>query len=392
VNLATSNASESLRILLLSQQEGTYEELARLLASRGWQRGLSHVWDSSLALPRAREMAADIVLVDDPLADVDTSALIHQLSGQLPQVAIVVLIREDALQRAQEAVLAGARGFLTKPMRPDDVLTTLERVAARKQERPPAAPAIAGSLVVFCSPKGGTGRTTLALNTAVSLLMQTKQPTVLVDADFAAPALDVALNLDRQRTIDDLLGRLDSLDDELVNGVLASHASGLRVLLAPPRAVHHKDIQVHEADAILGQLERMFAWTVVDLGLPVSEAMFGFLEGADRVIVSVLPEIVGLRNTRLLLDDLSDRGLREERVWLVLSCATMRGGISEDDIEKRLRIPVRHRIPADQPLVTHCINRGVPLVLSHRYSAVARAINSLARQLADDLMPAPGKR
>lgn len=390
--MATSNAQEGLRILLLSQQEGTYEELARLLASRGWHRGLSHVWDSRLAFPRARETGADIVLVDDPLSDVDTSALIHQLSEQLPHVAIVALVRQDALQRAQEAVLAGARGFLTKPMRPDDVLITLERVAARKQEKPPSAPPMAGRLVVFCSPKGGTGRTTLALNTAVSLLTQTKQPTVLVDADFAAPALDVALNLDRQRTIDDLLGRLDSLDDELVHGVLASHASGLRVLLAPPSGAQEKSIRVHEADAILGQLERMFAWVVVDLGLPLNEAMFGFLEGADRVIVSVLPEIVGLRNTRLLLDDFSRRGLREDKVWLVLSCATMRGGISEDDIEKRLRVTVRHRIPVDQPLVTYCINRGVPLVLSHRYSAVARAINSLARQLADDLAPASGKR
>jgi len=250
----------------------------------------------------------------------------------------------------------------------------------------------AGRIVAFCAPKGGTGRTTLALNTALSLQTQTKQPAVMVDADYAAPALDVALNLDRSRTIDDLLDRLHSLDDELLRGVLASHASGLQVLLAPPPEATAKHISVPDADAILGQLERMFGWVVVDLGLPLNETAFGFLEGADRVIVTVLPEMVGLRNTRLLLDRLLERGLGQERVWLVLNCATLRGGIGQADIERRLRVPVRHRIPADQPLVTHSINRGVPLVLSHRRSAVARAIRGLGRKLAEELLGEDVKR
>ncbi|MBM4429837.1 MAG: hypothetical protein FJ026_05730 [Chloroflexi bacterium] len=50
---------------------------------------------------------------------------------------------------------------------------------------------------------------------------------------------------------------------------------------------------------------------------------------------------------------------------------------------------MRCRIPDDQPLATLSINRGVPLVVSHRRSALARAIRKLARQLMEDL-PAVG--
>ena len=129
----------------------------------------------------------------------------------------------------------------------------------------------------------------------------------------------------------------------------------------------------------------MFSWVIVDLGLPLDETAFAFLDGADRTIMTVLPEMVGLRNTGLMLDELRGRGLAEEKIWLVLNRATMRGGVSQSDIQERLRLGVTYRCPDDQPLATHSINRGVPLVMSHPRSAVGRAIRKLAQQLIEEL-------
>jgi len=90
-------------------------------------------------------------------------------------------------------------------------------------------------VVVFCAPKGGTGRTTLAINTSIGILQVTGQPVVLVDADYAAPAVDVALNLRGSRDVSELRPKMLQLDQDLVASVLARHESGLSVLLAPPR-------------------------------------------------------------------------------------------------------------------------------------------------------------
>jgi pilus assembly protein CpaE len=62
----------------------------------------------------------------------------------------------------------------------------------------------------------------------------------------------------------------------------------------------------------------------------------------------------------------------------------MKGGVSAADIEMRLHVPVRYRVPDDQPLATHSVNRGVPLLISHPRSAVGRAIRGLGRLLAAD--------
>jgi pilus assembly protein CpaE len=208
-----------------------------------------------------------------------------------------------------------------------------------------------------------------------------------VDADFSAPAIDVALNVAANRTILDLLPQMGRLDPDLVAAVLADHASGLRVLLAPPPADLTHGISLPQVQQVLVWLKRMFPWVVVDLGLPLDETAFAFLDGADRIAISVLPEMVGLRNTRLMLDQLYLRGYSNEKIWLILNRFSMRGGIPQADIEARLRVAVQHTIPDDQPLATLSINRGVPLVVSHSGSALAKAFGGFAGALASDLPP-----
>jgi len=386
--LATPISGQTLRILLVSAREGARDEVVDALAGWAGDQRLYWVSQPDLAPARAQDLVPQVILVDDALAGANAIALIRELAARVPRAAILALVEEEAMGQARQAVLAGARGFVTKPLQADDLVTTLRQVLAPRR-RPPleaeAAEVAAGRIVVFCAPKGGTGRTTLALNTAVSLRMATKQPVVLVDADYSAPALDVALNLHSQRNVSDLLSRLARLDGDLISGVLATHASGIQVLLAPPPVDLSNPISLPQVQHILVQLKRMFPWVIVDLGLPLDEMALAFLDGADCIIMSVVPEMVGLRNTRLMLDQLQERGYAEEKVWLVLNRSTMRGGVTRSDIEERLRVPLTYRIPDDQPLATHSINRGVPLVVSHRRSAVGRAIRKLAKRLMEEL-------
>jgi hypothetical protein len=107
--------------------------------------------------------------------------------------------------------------------------------------------------------------------------------------------------------------------------------------------------------------------------------------------MTVLPEMVALRNTRLMLDRLRDQGYDPGKIWLVLNRAGMAGGVPASEIEKRLGLGLAHHVPHDQRLATYSINRGVPLVISHRRSAMARAVGQLARALSEtNLSGQPG--
>jgi len=389
--LAILSSGETLRLLLVSVREATRDEVGDALTGRVDDYRLYWVSQSELALPRAREVSPHVILVDDVRGAADMSELISRLAGQVPGAAILALVEAEAMARARQAVLAGARGFITKPLQVEEFVATLRQVLSSRpsfveadEEEESEAPL--GRTIVFCAPRGGTGRTTLAINTAISLRQITNMPVVLVDADYAAPALDVALNLPEERDISDLLPRLSLLDEELIFGVLARHVSGIHVLLAPPPADLASPVSPSQAQEVLHWLRRLFPWVIVDVGLPMDETAFAFLDSADRIILCVLPEMAGLRNTRLMLDQFKGRGYPERKTWLVLNRATMNGGISAGDIEERLHVHIAYRIPDDQPLATHSINRGVPLVMSHRRSALARAFRDLARRLAEEMM------
>ena len=383
-------SGETLRILLVSREEAVRDEVGEVLAGRAGDHRLYWVSQPDLAGGRAQDVLPHAIVVDDDLGGANPVTLVSQLSVRLPTTAILMLVGADAVGVARQAVLSGARGFVMKPIQGDELVAALRQVLASRAappapEHPQGSP---GRIVVFCAPKGGTGRTTMAINTAICLHKETREPVVLVDADFASPALDVALNLDASRNIIDLLPQMGRLDADLVASILADHASGVHALLAPPPADLTHPISLPQVQQVLVWLKRMYPWVMVDLGLPLDETAFAFLDGADRIVMSLLPEMVGLRNTRLMLDQLHARGYPSEKVWLVLNRATMRGGVPVPDIEARLHVSVRRTIPDDQPLATHSVNRGVPLVMSHGGSALAKAYRVLAAELAEDVASA----
>ena len=144
-----------------------------------------------------------------------------------------------------------------------------------------------------------------------------------------------------------------------LSGILAQHTSGIRVLQAPPPAELGSPISVPQVQQLLAQLKRMYGWVVVDLGLPLDEAGC-LLDAADRIVVTLLPEMTGLRNIRLMLNQFRGRGYAGDKVYLVLNRATMPSAVAKGDIEKRLNVRIQHTIPDDQALASYSINRGVP--------------------------------
>ena len=84
-------------------------------------------------------------------------------------------------------------------------------------------------------PKGGVGRTTLAVNLAVAAATELGQRTCLVDGSFQFGDVGVLLNLNpKNKSIADLIPELEDGETESLDTFLINHSAGIRVLLAPP--------------------------------------------------------------------------------------------------------------------------------------------------------------
>ncbi|NLD43734.1 MAG: MinD/ParA family protein, partial [Chloroflexi bacterium] len=374
------------RILVVCPREEAPEEIRAALSGRYANAQVHWVSQDSLALNRAEDLQVDVVLAYADLGAEATVSLVRRLAQSLPEVAVLVLVPWDGMALARHAVLAGARGFLMQPIDPEELnrsLTEALRAApkAHAVAAEEAGPRREGQVIVFCAPKGGTGRTTLAVNTALSLRGVTAERAIIVDADWAAPAIDVALNLKHMHDLGDLLPRMAGLDEALVDAVLVEHSTGVKALLAPPPTRGAPLINPAQVQLLFSVLRRMAEWVVVDLGLPLDETAFSFLAEADRVVLNVLPEMIGLRNTRRVLERMLAHGVPRRRILVVVNRATLIGGMPLTDIQGRLGIEVAYQIPDDQPTVTSSVNRGVPLVVDRRYTALARAMREFAQRL-----------
>lgn len=375
--------SDALRILVVGSGEECLRETECALGRYADRVDLRWVSQADLAPLRAADLRPHLVLVYD---DIGPERLVA-LSRELPTVtdaSIVAVVAPEHGDLARRAVLAGVRGFFVRPLSADHIASLMAESAsghAPRRHRPVDASQRAGRVIVFCSPKGGTGRTTLAVNTAISLHALSGESVVIVDADYASPAIDVALNLHDAPDVSVLLERLGRLDAEIMDAALATHASGVRALLAPPPSEDSAPRTLPEVEGIVNALREVASWVIVDLGPPMDERAQAFLVEADLVVVNVVPEAIGLRNAGRLLEWLWERGMPPELTLVVLNRADLPVGLRPEEVGKHLAVPIAFEIPDDQALATESVNRGAPIVLDGHHTAVAEAVREFARRL-----------
>lgn len=97
-------------------------------------------WTVTAELGSARELAAwmlggacDVLVLDLSLPDGDGLVLLRHVLAQRPELAIVVLSMHDGALFVQDALSAGARGYVTKRSAPDELVEAIR--AAGRGER-----------------------------------------------------------------------------------------------------------------------------------------------------------------------------------------------------------------------------------------------------------------
>jgi pilus assembly protein CpaE len=302
-------------------------------------------------------------------------------------------------------MLAGAREFLVKPFSSDELTSSIRQVYTREREKlsriainnpapvggtaaPPPATTPRGDeepgrIIAVFGPKGGVGRTTLAVNLAVAAATELGQRTCLVDASFQFGDVGVLLNLNpKNKSIADLIpeleaGEVDSLDSFLIN-----HSAGIRVLLAPPSPEMAELITPAGTKRMLEALRATHDLVIVDCMSSFNDTTLAILDLADTVLTMLSLEITSIKNIRLFLEVAEQLGYGSDKVRLVLNRADSSLGIRVADVEHSIGRRVDHTIVSDGRSVVYALNRGVPFFLSNREAQVSQDVLRLAQAVA----------
>jgi pilus assembly protein CpaE len=398
-NSGANGSMPKIGVLIVDDISDTRENLSKLLMFERDIEVVGTAGSGPEALDEARRLLPDVVLMDINMPEMDGIKAAEMLNGEMPSVGIIMMSVQGEQDYLRRAMLAGAREFLVKPFSGDDLVRSIRHVHRLESSKraiqgtmalpgtgllgmkPGEEDAHLGKVMTVVSPKGGVGRSTLAANLAVALKLSTQKKVALVDGSLYFGDLGVMLNLLSNKTICDAVEHIDDLDIDLLNDIMVTHSSGVKVLLAPPQPEMAELVTAEHIRRVLVELSNTFDYVVVDTWPSFADTVLTAMDLADSILLVMSLEMTAIKDVKLYLEVVEKLSYPAEKVNLVLNRAGSTGGIKVEAVEETLRHKILVGLSNDGAAMLMAINQGVPLVISAREHPFSRDIYRLARLL-----------
>ncbi len=393
---------EKIRVVIVDDVGETRENIRRMLQFDNNLDVVGMARTGKEALQLSQQAKPDVIIMDINMPDMDGITATQEIKKKSPYIQVIILSVQSDPSYMRKAMLAGARDFLTKPPMIDELTDAVKRAGVLAQdERRKAVQAFPtnqmdgakmmsggtsapqGKIVVVYSPKGGTGRTTIAINLAIALRTDENTKVALVDANLRFGDVAVFLNEQGKNTILDLTPRVDELDTDIISEVMVTHrSSGVDLLAAPPRPEMAEEVTGEQVSKLLAYLRRIYQYIIVDTTSDLTEAVQAGLDAADQILLITTQDIPSIKNANLFLSLSDATGIKRDRIFFIMNKFDKRISIMPDRVGASLRQEILSVIPFDDKVVGNSVNRGNPFMLdSNKTQPVGRSISQLAETL-----------
>ena len=327
----------------------------------------------------------EYAIVIGPAVDLEAAAaLADTLRVTRPTISVILIRRRVDTSVLAEALRSGMRevvderdltGLGSAINRAQQVWQALTGAAAASPEGK------RGTLVTVFSPKGGVGKTTLAVNLALGLSDRGTARVCLVDLDLAFGDVAITLQLFPARTMADVVHLESGLDFPVLEPLLTTYNEGVSALVAPVQPDAKDSIPAPLIGRVLNLLKRNFDYVVVDTSPSFDEYALQAFDETDEMLLVTTLDVPTLKNVKVAVETLDLLNFPKSKRHLVLNRADDKVGLTPDKVESTLDMTIAAAIPTSSQ-VAHATNSGEPIMSAQPRHAVSQAIGALARRLA----------
>ena len=378
-----------INVLLVTGRDPVSDWLIATLRTEGGVVLAGSVPTLERAMIMLGQRKVDVILLDSAVPDAKQLDRLQAIAAMPYSPAIILVVTPAEMPFVQQALFAGARGFLLKPFTHQQLTESLRQTYSilmqQRQTISTGATTTAhtetAKIVVVFSLKGGVGRTSITTNLSIALQQETRKRVTLVDGDLRFGDVDIAVNLIARKSVADLLAYVNELDSALIESALIEHGSGIRVLLAPP----YFDPALESDEGRLAHVIKSLAavqngYVIIDAPIDLGESTLNLLDVSQRVLLVTSASVASLRATKRFLELARKMDYPDNKILLVVN-SYRKDDIAVDDIERHLNWAISATVPSDPVAMALSLNQGQPIVMRDRNHPISKAILKLARQL-----------
>ena len=339
-------------------------------------------------------LGADAILIICSAPSPEVLGLVADESAADRPLPVIVVCGGTPGDFVQQVFDAGAEDILPlteiTAMGPQ-VVFAVEKALTRRTVAPAIAPTgDGGDIICVLGPKGGTGKTLTSSNLAVALAGRGKR-VALVDLDLQFGDLGLVMGLKPERSIFDLVTSGGSLDAQKLSAFMATHESGVHVLLAPTRPDQASAITSDFLRDLYEVMRSRYDYVVVDTPPGFTAEVIATIDAAAAVCLIGTLDAPSLKNAKLGAETLELMGYPADRVRVVLNRADSKVGVSHADVVTVLGRAPDVLIPSSRDVV-RSVNAGTPIVASLPRSEAAKGFEALATIFLRASAPAEQRR
>jgi len=352
---------------------------------RYWRDGLLRGHPSQVVEELAGT-GADVVAIGPGIHIDSVLDLARAFDRERPEV-VVLIVAEPTADLWGQAVRAGVRDVVAPTAVGDDLRASFDhaietagsrhsRMTVDADTRQPSTRVIA-----IISPKGGSGKTTVATNLAVGLAQVAPHQVVLIDLDLQFGDVASALRLTPEHTIADT-ARTGVLDTTTLKVLLTPHPAELFALCAPESLAQADDLDPEHLAQVVRPLSSEFKYIVIDTCAGIDAHALAAMELATDLIMVCTTDVPCVRGVRKAVEALDIIGLSNQTRHFLLNRADARVGLSATDIESTLGMSIDVSVPSSQAMWLS-LNSGTPILESDANSPAGRAMTELVERFTN---------
>jgi len=264
----------------------------------------------------------------------------------------------DLLLRAMRA---GYSEFLAKPVGFDEFTDTLNRLDHRWATTM-VRPRHSGKILSFFGAKGGVGTTTLAVHLSMFLVRSLKKKVLLIDNHAQLGHVALYMGMDgSNHHFYDLVQNVSRLDEDLLRGFIATHASGLDVLSSPDVYGGSWKTDIDSVERTLEFLSTQYDYVVLDCEASFEDINLAVVSYSDWIYLIGSPEIGAIRDLSRYVDGLVQNEHATQKLRLVINRYSSHEAVTIEQIEKAVHLPIAIKIANSYSELVRSINIGEPV-------------------------------